>query len=54
MTVHSGKLTSFIPYKRGDKVLVGNGNALDISHIGSGSIDVGDNQLHINNVLVVP
>ncbi|KAL5699696.1 hypothetical protein ACHQM5_030565 [Ranunculus cassubicifolius] len=54
MTADSGKLSSITPYYGSDKILVGDGNALDITHTGSTSLNVGDQHLNLNNVLVVP
>ncbi|KAL3516301.1 hypothetical protein ACH5RR_023203 [Cinchona calisaya] len=54
MTNDSGKLTSLVPYNGPDKICVGNDELLDISHIGSTTLDVGQKQLSLSNVLVVP
>ncbi|KAK4481427.1 hypothetical protein RD792_012318 [Penstemon davidsonii] len=54
MTSNVGKLTSLTPYHGTDKVYVGNGALLDISHIGTASIPLGNKSLKLKNVLVVP
>jgi len=50
MTNSSGKLSNLKPYKGTDKIVVGNGSELNITHIGSGSVS----GLKLNEVLVVP
>ncbi|RWR75576.1 Zinc finger, CCCH-type [Cinnamomum micranthum f. kanehirae] len=54
MTPDVGKLHSLSPYQGSDKILVGNGTALDITHIGTASVKHGRHELKLNNVLVVP
>lgn len=54
MTADTGKLQSFARYTGSDKKFVGNGAALDITHIGSASDPYGHNRLELNDVLVVP
>lgn len=53
MTADHGKLQSLIPYYGSEKIMVRNGESIDITHIGSKSINVGSNQLKLDNVLVV-
>ena len=54
MTNDPGKLTSYSPYNGPDKIFVGNGDLLKISHIGNLSLNVGHEKLVLDNVLVVP
>ena len=49
-----GKLKTIIPYKGHDKIFVGNGQGLQISHIGNTSLKTYYEDLHLNNILVVP
>lgn len=53
MTADPGKLQSLIPCYGSEKIMVRNGESIDITHIGSKSINVGSNQLKLDNVLVV-
>ncbi|KAF8391295.1 hypothetical protein HHK36_023597 [Tetracentron sinense] len=54
MTADAGKLQTLIEYHGPEKIMVGNGYKLDITHIGSTLINVGNDQLQLNDVLVVP
>ena len=54
MTSDPDKLHTLSNYMGPDKIIVGDGNALDITHIGSTNVKVGDASLHLDNVLVVP
>ncbi|KAF8408703.1 hypothetical protein HHK36_004767 [Tetracentron sinense] len=54
MTTDSGKLQTLIEYHGPEKIMVGNGDKLDITHVGSTLINVGNDQLQLNDVLVVP
>jgi gag-polypeptide of LTR copia-type/GAG-pre-integrase domain len=47
-------LNSFFSYKGTDKLHIGNGVGLEISHIGSQILQVGDYTIKLNNVLCVP
>ena len=49
-----GKLKTIVPYKGHDKIFVGNGQGLQISHIGNTSLKIDYGDLHLKNVLVVP
>lgn len=49
-----GKLKSIVPYKGHDKIFAGNGQGLQISHIGNASLKTDYGDLHLKNVLVVP
>ncbi|KAK2991664.1 hypothetical protein RJ640_028939 [Escallonia rubra] len=54
MTVDEGKLTNSKPYFGPDKIVVGNGEKLKITHIGDEKVQVGSKDLTLQNVLVVP
>ena len=54
MTSDVGKLEFLSPYHGSDKILIGNGTALDITHTGSACFKYGGHELQLNNVLVVP
>lgn len=54
ITADAGKLQSLVPYYGPEKIMVGNGDLLDITHVGTASINVGNGLLHLDNVLVVP
>ncbi|TXG63956.1 hypothetical protein EZV62_010950 [Acer yangbiense] len=49
-----GKLSKVMRYKGNDTILVGNGESLNISHIGEGKIETKDGTLDLKNVLIVP
>ncbi|KAH9669465.1 retrovirus-related pol polyprotein from transposon RE1 [Citrus sinensis] len=49
-----GKISELKPYEGNDAIVVGNGDCLNISHIGNTSIDTGISKLYLKNVLVVP
>ena len=49
-----GKLDTILSYKGHDKIFVGNGQALNISHIGDISIKTDHDTLKLKDVLVVP
>ena len=54
MTPDDGNLSNLQPYKGKDKIMVGNGNKLDITHIGDTTIQSGKDNVKLKNVLVVP
>lgn len=54
MTSDLDKLHTLSNYMGPNKIIVGDGNALDITHIGSTNVKVGDESLQLDNVLVVP
>ncbi|KAK2975601.1 hypothetical protein RJ640_010678 [Escallonia rubra] len=54
MTADDGKLTNSKPYFGPDKIMVGNGEKLKITHIGDAKVQVGSKDLTLQNVLVVP
>ena len=54
MTADAGKLFNLTKYDGHDKIMVGNGSTLDITHIGSAAINTGDKSLFLDNILVVP
>lgn len=54
MTADAGKLHPLIPCTGPEKIMVGNGESLNISHIGDTTIATGNNSLPLHNVLVVP
>ncbi|OMO89257.1 hypothetical protein CCACVL1_07965 [Corchorus capsularis] len=54
MTADPGILSSLSQYHGCDKILIGDGSLLDISHTGTMDIPVLDGNLQLNNVLVVP
>ena len=54
MTNNTGNLDHVRPYRGNDKIIVGNGQDLNISHIGSASLNTNHGSLHLNNILGVP
>lgn len=54
MTNDAGKLHSFKPYHGPDKIVIGDGKTLKITHIGDTSIFTPYGQLRLKNVLLVP
>ena len=54
MTADIGKLQTFKRYFGPEKIMVGNGDILDITHIGKSVLSLGNNNLELENVLVVP
>ncbi|OMO62605.1 Integrase, catalytic core [Corchorus capsularis] len=54
MTSDLGKLSIATSYDGPEKVMVGNGASIDISHSGSIVLKVDDKQIVLDNVLVVP
>lgn len=48
------KILTYQPYKGHEKIFVGNGNQLHISHIGQGKLTNGYNDLKLKSVLIVP
>lgn len=54
MTADPGKLNSVIHYYCPEKIMVGNGKSIDITHIGTTTLDVGNTEIRVDNVLVVP
>ncbi|KAF8389069.1 hypothetical protein HHK36_025754 [Tetracentron sinense] len=54
MTNDPGIFTALKPYKGDDKIIVGNGQALEISHVGSATIPIGSKKIMLDNVLLVP
>ena len=49
-----GKVSKLKTYKGGDLLYVGNGDSLDITHIGEGDIYTENGKLKLKNVLIVP
>ena len=49
-----GKISQLKTYKGGDSLYVGNGDSLDITHIGEGDIYSKNGKLKLKNVLIVP
>ncbi|KAF8399800.1 hypothetical protein HHK36_015671 [Tetracentron sinense] len=54
MTNNPGIFTALRPYNGGDKIIIGNGQSLSISHIGDASVPTNSGSLHLKNVLLVP
>ena len=54
MTNQGGNFKNLKPYFGTDKVFVGNGQALPISHKGKNFLKTTQGKLHLNNTLVVP
>ena len=54
ITGDPGILENVIPYTGTDKVMVGDGNLLHISHIGNARIKAGSKPIILKNVLLVP
>lgn len=54
MMSHEGLLSNLTPYFGNDKVMVGNGSLLPITHTGTAQIGTGKNSLVIHNVVLVP
>ena len=54
MNVDFGKLHTLSNYFGSEKIIAGNGEALNITHIGSTDLKVVNNRLKLNNILVVP
>ncbi|KAF7142376.1 hypothetical protein RHSIM_Rhsim05G0026100 [Rhododendron simsii] len=54
MTSDYGKLQNCTPYFGSDKIMVGNGDTLHITHVGNASLNMGNKEIKLNNVLVVP
>ncbi|KAF6159330.1 hypothetical protein GIB67_032101 [Kingdonia uniflora] len=54
MTNNPGNLTHVHPYFGSDKVIVGNGAPLSISHVGSVNIPTPTGNIHLRGVLLVP
>ena len=53
MTNNTGNLDHVKPYRGNDKIIVGNGQDLNILHIGSAYLNTNHGTLHLNNILVV-
>ena len=49
-----GKVSKLKTYKGGDSLYVGNGDSLDITHIGEGDIYTENGKLKLKNILIVP
>ena len=49
-----GNLHSLTPYTGSEGVMVGNGDVLQITHIGQANIKFGHDSLQLNDVLLVP
>ena len=54
MTSDNGKLIDCKPYFGSDKIMVGNGQKLNITHTGNTILHTGKNVVKLENVLVVP
>lgn len=54
MTGNAGKLDNIRPYKGLEGVMVGNGQILDITHVGDSHANCGSTSLPLKNVLLVP
>ncbi|KAF8395849.1 hypothetical protein HHK36_019803 [Tetracentron sinense] len=54
MTNDPGIFTTLKPYQGDDKIIVGHGQALEISHVGSATIPIGSKKIMPDNVLLVP
>lgn len=54
MAFDPGKLHSLLSYHGHEKIIVGNGDSLDITHVGSTHIRVGNQRIKLNDVLVAP
>ena len=54
MTNNTGMLKNLAPYHGLDKVVVGDGNRLTISHIGNTTINSTHGSVELRDVLVVP
>lgn len=54
MTNNKGNIDKPIPYEGNDKIFVGNGQGLHITHVGNASLNTDYGKLKLNNVLVVP
>lgn len=50
VTDNPGKLFNLIPYKGTDSVMVGNGDLLNISHIGDGIVHHGNTSIPLKTV----
>lgn len=50
----TGKLSKVMHYKGNDTILVGNGENLNIFHIGEGKLETKSSTLDLKNILVVP
>lgn len=54
MTNNPGMLTNLVPYTGSDKVIIGDGNKLTVSHIGEASLKSTHGSVKLRDVLVVP
>ena len=54
ITGNPGNLHSLTPYTGSEGVMVGNGDVLQITHIGQANIKFGHDSLQLNDVLLVP
>ena len=54
MVNNPGKLDTITSYKGHDKIIVGNGQGLNISHVGNISLNTNHGTLKLKDVLVVP
>lgn len=54
ITNNSGQLQSSQPYLGNDQVIVGNGNFLPITHVGSIALQTPQGTLPLNDVLICP
>ena len=54
MTADPGKLQHFVQYNGPEKIMVGNGESIKITHVGPTALNVGNTKLALDNVLVVP
>lgn len=51
---HTGKISNLTPYYGKDSLYVGDGNSLDITHVGEGHVKTKESSLKLNNILIVP
>ena len=54
MTNNIGNLDHVKSYRGNDKIIIGNGQDLNILHIGSAYLNTNHGTLHLNNILVIP
>jgi hypothetical protein len=54
ITGNPGNLHSLTPYTGSDGVMLGNGDILQITHVGQANIESGNKSLQLNDVLLVP
>lgn len=54
MTASIGNLQVVLPYNGFDRLMVGNGHLLPITHIGTVTLSSSSSSIQLNDVLVVP